>query len=442
MVTLGCPKNEVDSEVLLAQLEDAGYALVIDPVAADLTIVNTCAFIEEAERESIETILGLARERGPKGLLLVAGCLAERHGAELLREIPEIDGLLGPGRLDEVPALVEAVREGGGERIRLGRLDRRQSWQRRLRVGPPHIAYVKIAEGCDHRCRFCLIPRLRGPLRSRRADEILAEVRALGEEGVREVVLVAQDTTAYGRDLQPGDSLASLLRRLLEEPGPEWIRLLYTHPELWDDELIELCAAGGRLLPYIDLPIQHASDAVLRTMGRGSTAAGLAGLIERLRTRIPRAILRTTVITGHPGEGEAEFAQLREFLQEFPFDRLGVFAYSPVAETLSASAPGRPCGRLAEERRQALLELQRPIALSRQRARRGERTEVLIDGLDPRREFLVGRSYGEAPEIDGLVRVRLPESMSVAAVEPGTLCRVRIVGAGVYDLLAVAEGDV
>jgi ribosomal protein S12 methylthiotransferase len=299
---------------------------------------------------------------------------------------------------------------------------------------------VKIAEGCDHHCAYCLIPRLRGPLRSRTPKSIRAEMARLGAEGVAEAILVAQDTTAYGRDLADRPTLAALLRTLRDAPGPAWIRVLYTHPDRWTDELIGLFAEGGRLLPYVDMPIQHCADPVLQAMGRGRAGARIRRLIERLRARVPNLVLRTTLMTGHPGEGAAEHEQLLRFLGEFPFDRLGVFAYSPEVGTPAALLP-RVARREALRRRAAVLRRQREVVLPLQRRRLGESVEVLTEAWDVRHGRLLGRSYGEAPEIDGRVRIRMPRGTNGADIELGEFLSVRIVGAGAYDLDAVPQAQ-
>jgi ribosomal protein S12 methylthiotransferase len=439
LLNLGCPKNLVDGEMMLGLLVEAGYRLCADPADAEVQIVNTCAFIRAAQEESIGEILAAARwrEQSPARRLVVAGCLAQRHGEALLREIPQIDALVGPGRIGEIAAAVSDACKRIPRAVRLDGFGRAEPWEKRILSGAPHTAYVKIAEGCDHRCAYCLIPDLRGPLCSRPPDEIVEEVKRLGEAGAREAVLVAQDTTAYGRDLTPRSSLADLLRRLRDHDGPEWIRVLYTHPAHWDDELIAIFAGGGRLLPYVDLPVQHISDAVLAAMGRGRSGARIRRTITRLRERIPGLILRTTVMTGHPGEGRREFNELLQFLREFPFDRLGAFAYSPQSQTRSASQPGRPRLETARRRQAVVLELQRELALPLQRRRRGQVVRVLVEGVRPRDGMLFARSYGEAPEIDGIVRVRLPAPADAAAVELGEFMTVRIVGAGAYDLSAI-----
>ncbi|MFH1144457.1 MAG: 30S ribosomal protein S12 methylthiotransferase RimO [Candidatus Eisenbacteria bacterium] len=443
-IQLGCPKNLVDGEIMMALVERAGMRLAADIGAADVAVINTCAFIADAEREAIGCILETARlkRHGRLRFLIVAGCLAQRRGEALLEEMPEIDGLIGPSRCRRIADVIRALLGGRGARVALGGLEDPPPWKPRLRTGYPHVAYVKIAEGCDHRCRFCLIPRLRGPQRSRRAGDVVGEVRRLAREGTQEVVLVAQDTTAYGRDLHDGSGLAGLLRRLNEmRDGPAWIRLLYTHPAHWTDELMGVLAARGRVLPYIDVPVQHASDQVLTAMGRGRSGARIRALIERLRARIPDVVLRTTVMTGHPGEGPGEFAELLAFVRQFPFDRLGAFAYSPEPDTGSATVPGRPLIKVARERRALVLSAQKEIASGLQRTRVGRSYDVLVDGVRPRDRLVVARSYGEAPEIDGVVRVRLPAGKAQEMAEPGEFLRVRIVGAGPYDLLAVpAEG--
>lgn len=437
LVQLGCPKNRVDGEILLGQLEAAGYRLCHDPDEAELLIVNTCGFVRAAQEEAVDEILTAGRWKAaaPGRRLLVAGCLAERHGAELLAAMPEIDALLGPGRIAEVIDALDDLVAGRCGGARLGGLASPEPPLPRLRMGSPHSAYVKIAEGCNHRCAYCLIPRLRGPLRSRPIGRIAREIVTLGEEGVREAVLVAQDTTAYGRDLDPPARLEELLDRILARTGPEWIRLLYTHPARWSEALIDRFAAGGRLLPYVDLPIQHISDRVLLAMGRGRSGGRIRRLVERLRSRIPGLVLRTTVMTGHPGEGGREFRELLQFLREFPFDRLGAFAYSPEAGTRAARLTGRAEPRVAQERQREVLALQRGLALSLQRLRVGREETVLVEGWHEGERLALARGAGEAPEIDGWVRV--DASSLRRAPEPGDFLRVRITRAGPYDVRGV-----
>lgn len=442
-ITLGCPKNIVDSELMMAQAEEHGFALVWGPGEADIIVVNTCAFIEDAQRESIEEILRAAqwKERRRGRLLVVAGCLAERHGAQLLREIPEADAIVGPGRLSRMAPVLAALLGGArrGENrglVEVGVFEPVEALRRRMRTGSVGTAYVKISEGCDHRCAFCLIPRLRGPQRSRPADSIVEETELLAREGVREVVLVAQDTTAYGRDLPERPTLADLLRRLGRCDGPPWIRVMYTHPNHWTNELIDVFAEGGRILPYVDIPVQHISDSVLKAMARGHDGPRIRELVKRLRERIRGLVIRTTVMTGHPGEGPGEFAELLQFLREFLFDRLGAFAYSPEDGTRSAGLKQRAARKEAKARRARVLELQRQLSVSLQKGRKGSRLELLIDGVHAEKKYAIGRSYGEAPDIDGVVYMKVAGAKG--NIEPGDLVSARIVGAGPYDLVAVA----
>lgn len=456
-VSLGCPKNLVDAELMMGLLRDAGFTLVADPLSADVVVVNTCAFIREAEQEAIETILALAAENRARPLV-VAGCLPQRRRGALLREMPEIAGLVGPGRLAEIVPAVRAALAGGRPHVALGGLPSDYPAVERERTGSPYSAYVKIAEGCDHHCAFCLIPALRGPQRSRPAEDIIAEARSLAGEGTREIILVAQDTTAYGIDLVGRPALDDLLCRLRDAEGPEWIRVLYTHPVHWTEGLIDVFTTGGRVLPYIDIPIQHASAPVLKAMGRETSASELRSLLARLRERIPHLVLRTTVMTGHPGEGPEEFAELLSFMREFPFDRLGAFAYSPEAGTTAARLGSRPARREALQRRRQVLALQHEIAGELLARRKGTRTEALIEGADTARGLLIGRSYGEAPDIDGVVRVRLQrrrrarsaesgpretdeQAQAVGPAEPGDIIPVLIIAAGSYDLTAVPVAD-
>ncbi len=441
MVTLGCPKNVVDSERMLARLEAAGHRLCADPGDADVLLVNTCAFIEDAVRESIDQILELARLKGAPGggpILIVVGCLAERYGEELLREIPEIDALLGPGALPRLPELVAAVGDGQRGLVWTGSFGPEPERAERVPTGSPWTAYVKISEGCNHRCSFCLIPRLRGPQRSRSPEAIGAEVAELAASGTEEIILVAQDTTSYGRDLAGRPTLAALLDRLEHlVDGPRWIRVLYTHPRYWNEELIRAYEAGQRLVPYIDVPIQHASDRMLSLMGRGHTGADLERLVRELRRRIPDVILRTTVLVGHPGEREEDVTVLLRFLEEFPFDRLGAFAYSPVDETRSDSMADPVGVEVAAERRGRVLELQRRQAVFLQQRRKGREYDLLIEGVHRDRGYATARSYGETPEIDGIVYCKAPGAVRSGRVEPGDWVRSRVIGAGSYDLVAV-----
>jgi ribosomal protein S12 methylthiotransferase len=440
LVSLGCPKNQVDAELMLGALAHAGATPVDHPEAADCLVVNTCAFIERAKAESIETILELAEwkarsARRPR--LIVTGCLSQRYGAELLAELPEVDAILGTG---DLPRIVDVVH----------RLDARREWVTgappgylydaaapRVRLGRVPYAYVKVAEGCDMGCTFCAIPLMRGRHRSRPVGDIVAEVDALGRAAVAEVVLVSQDTLAYGKDLAgPGrPDFGDLLLALGGTPVP-WIRVHYLHPAHVTDRLIAKLARA-RALPYLDLPIQHADDGVLRAMRRGVTRRRMAEIVAALRDAIPGATLRTTVLVGFPGETEAAFGRLLDFLEEVRFDRVGVFTYSAEEGTQAAAMPAAESPPVphdvAAERARRVQERQDALAWERQRALLGTVQEVLVDGRSEDPAFpWEGRTAAQAPEIDGVVYLR------DAGLRPGQRIPVEIVEVDGYDLVGVA----
>lgn len=437
LYSLGCPKNVVDGETMMGRIDGGGFTLVPDPESAAIVVINTCAFIESAQREGIDEILELAqlKEAGSLQYLVVVGCLAERHGEELMREIPEIDALLGPGQFSRIDTLLRELVGGRQGIVNVGRFEAPAPLPARVRTGAPHTTYVKIAEGCSHHCAFCLIPKLRGPLRSRPLAAIVSEIEMLAAEGVKEVILVAQDTTAYGRDLPDRPTLVDLLTCLEVCDGPEWIRVLYGHLNYWTRELTDCFAAGGKLLPYIDLPIQHIADSVLKRMGRRIGGAEIRAHLTTIRRLIPNAVLRTTVMVGHPGEGESEFEELNNFLREFPFDRLGAFAYSPEDGTPAAGFQDRVAPEIATQRQRQILELQKSQARLTGRRRIGEELELLIEGVHAVKGYAIGRSYGEAPEIDGVVYVK-NASAAPGGAELGEFMTVRITGAGPYDFVA------
>ncbi len=429
---------------MMAVIEDHGFSLVHEATEADLVVVNTCAFIEEAQREALDEILGVAqlKETGRLRFLVVAGCLGERHGRQLMQELPEVDAVIGPGNLSGIGKLVESLLAGQRKLARLGVFEPPDQLRRRVRIGSPQTAYVKISEGCNHGCSFCLIPRLRGPQRSCAPEAVLQEVEGLAAEGVQEVILVAQDTSAYGCDFEASVGLADLLRQLVACNGPAWIRVMYTHPSFWTDALIDVFADGGPLLPYVDIPIQHISNRVLKAMGRSHDGDGTRALLEKLRQRIPGLVLRTTVMTGHPEEGPAEFEELLSLLREFPFDRLGAFAYSAEQGTRSALLEPQIGRAEAELRRRSVLELQRELAVRLHQERKGTTVELLIEGVQREKDYAVGRSYAEAPEVDGVIYVKAIGSTPQACVEPGDFLPARIIGAGPYDLVAVPDKEI
>jgi len=451
-VSLGCPKNQVDTELMLGQVRAAGHELVDDPDGADVIVVNTCAFIDAAKEESVDTILEMAQHKQAGARkLVVTGCLAQRYAGELAKDIPEIDHILGSA---DFPSLARALQPAvapvpsarpRGKRKPLPTIQVAETPTYiydhdapRVRIGAPHSAYVKIAEGCDRPCAFCIIPKLRGPQRSRPIDDIVAEVRALGAAGVVEINLIAQDLTRYGWDAGSSPAsratLAQLLRALGTVEGVSWIRLHYTFPSAFDDELIDVIASEPKIVKYIDVPLQHISDAMLKRMRRGHTSRVTRELVAKLRTRIDNLVLRTTFIVGHPGETAAEFDELCGFVTDAKFDRAGAFTFSVEPGTVSAILPHRVEPEVAAERQQTLMEIQRQISRARHDAMVGRELDVLVEGVSSEHEYLMeGRWYGQAPGIDGVTY------LSDRQVPPGSLVRARITQASDYDLAATLE---
>ncbi|MBI4265931.1 MAG: 30S ribosomal protein S12 methylthiotransferase RimO [Acidobacteria bacterium] len=464
MISLGCPKNLVDSEVMLGLAQQAGHELTRDAAAADVLVVNTCAFIDRAKQESIDTILEIAEHKktGACRTLIVTGCLAERYRAELREQIPEIDALLGTG---EVPSIVEAIGNGGprpvrtlpllranGEPVPVGRgVTPRQAGRTgppygarptyiydsdtpRLLATPRHYAYIKIAEGCDYACAFCIIPTLRGAYRSRPLDSILREAEALAARGVKELLLVSQDTSFYGVDRAERGGLARLLRALNRVAGIEWIRMLYLYPTTIGDDVLEAMAESEKVCQYIDLPLQHASDAVLKRMKRPGTRVSYERLLDRIRTRLPTSALRTTFIVGFPGETDSEFAELQRFVEAVQFDHLGVFTYSHEEGTSAHRLQDDVPATTKRQRRSRLMSLQRRIVARAQRARVGQQVRLLVDGPAAEHELVLrARTEGQAPEIDPLVYLT---ECNPAELPAGRFIEAEIVGSRGYDLLA------
>lgn len=433
-VSLGCDKNRIDTEEFMGLLAGAGYTVTGETGCADVIIVNTCAFIEEAQREAVETLLRMSRtrlRRGRRPLVIAAGCLVERHGPNLLRSIPGLAGAVGAHAYAGLPGFLEGCLAGRRQALVLPPPPAYRSWGPRLLTSPSHSAFVKIAEGCDNRCRYCIIPSLRGPARSRPLPEILDEIRTLVARGAREINLVAQDTTAYGLERDDGSAnLADLLQAGAALPGDFWIRLLYAHPAHLTGEVIGLLAAGGKIVPYLDLPLQHASDPVLQGMGRPYSGAHAAALVAELRQKVPDIALRTTIMVGFPGENLSHFRELLSFLHRHPFDRVGTFAYSPQPGTAAAAMPGAVPGRVRERRRRQVLAFQKPLSRFLNRRFLGRALPVLVEGKDPRRPGLfIGRSPHQAPGVDGVVRFTASRGPA-----PGDLVSVTIIAAGPYDL--------
>jgi ribosomal protein S12 methylthiotransferase len=440
-VSLGCPKNLVDSERMLGRLTQDGYALVPEAEGADVVVVNTCGFIEPARQESMACIREMLalKEQGKVGAVVVAGCLAERRGEELLREIPEVDHIVGVFGREEITQVVNRALAQTNEQRALFRPApiRAQEDTARLRITPRHYAYLKISEGCDRLCTFCAIPGMRGKHVTKPIEEVLREARELAADGVRELIVVAQDTTYYGMDLYGRVRLAELLRELDRVDGLEWIRILYAYPIHFTDELIDTLAGAKKIVPYLDMPLQHVNDRVLRRMQRRVNRATTEDLLARLRSAIPGLALRTTFIVGFPGETDAEFEELVAFVRAARFERAGVFPYSFEPGTPATRLDGHLPEETKLERQRELMEAQQQVAFEWSKAQIGREMEVLIDGPDPEiPNHSLGRSHADAPEIDGLVRVK------GKGLHAGDLVRVKVTAADGYDLAgrAVSTG--
>ena len=436
--SLGCPKNQLDTEVMLGSLVLEGYAIAERLEDADVAVVNTCSFIESAREESIQAILEVAdlRESGRLRGLVVAGCLPQRYGAELAKELPEVDAFVGTGTFQGIAGILDDALAGRsrGVYVEAGRTHLYDDATPRLLVGPGHSAYVKIAEGCDRICAFCAIPGIRGKFQSRSLDSLVREARQLAEAGVREVNLVAQDSTSWGKDLAGRPGLADLVRALDAVEGLDWIRLLYLYPSAVDDDLIAALGAARRVLPYVDVPLQHASDPVLRAMKRGTTAARQRRLVERLRAGIPGLTLRTTFIVGFPGETGADFEALCEFVREARFDRVGVFRYSDEEGTAAAGYGAKVPRSVARARYRRLAALQREIMAETLAAQVGREADVLVDAVLGRGRAL-GRLASQAPEIDGVTYLHARGvELAPGALLPARITQVR----GGVDLEAEA----
>ena len=440
MVSLGCPKNLVDSEVMMGLLAQQGYELTSDSNAADVLVVNTCGFIDSARQESVETILEIAqlKENGNLKRLIVAGCLVERYREELQREIPEIDACIGVNQLKEIESLVEPngrsilpVYSEGAAAPELFLYDETTP---RLRATAPYTAYVKIAEGCDHTCAFCIIPKLRGVFRSRSPESILREVEMLAAQGVKEFVLISQDTTNYGNDLALKDGLARLVDSIAAVPGVEWVRFLYCYPTAITDGLLDVMASHANVCKYFDIPLQHASRRVLGRMRRGGNREAYERMINRIRERVPGAAIRTTFIVGFPGERKEDFEELLDFVRTVEFDRVGVFTYSDEENSAGFELDEKVDPAIARKREQRLMKEQARISLRRNRRLIRTRVKVLLEGKSKESDLLLeGRMESQAPEIDGSILINdVPEG---AEPRPGDFVTVEITEAHEYDLL-------
>ncbi|AHF06642.1 30S ribosomal protein S12 methylthiotransferase RimO [Desulfitobacterium metallireducens] len=431
IVTLGCPKNQVDSEVMSGRISEK-YDLVQELEQADIIIVNTCTFIDSAKEESVDTILEMAqyKQEGHCQTLLAAGCLAQRYGEELMTDIQELDGILGTGNLAEVLEVIDEAQIHKTKHVTQGAPEfLYNDLMPRQRLSPKHYAYVKVAEGCDNFCTYCIIPKVRGHFRSRPEESILREIRQMADEGVKEILLIAQDTTRYGKDLYGELRLPSLVRKVAEIQGIEWIRLMYCYPDLFSDELIQTMKETPKVCRYIDLPLQHADNQILKEMNRRGTSEETEILIKKLRQAMPDIQIRTTMITGFPGETEVQFANLLAFVKRVGFDRLGAFAYSQEESTPAAQREDQVPHEIREQRRDDLMQVQQGIALERQQRWIGKTLKVLIEEKLPDGRYL-GRSEGDAPEIDGSVYVNSSQELKI-----GEFTQVKIHEVDSYDLM-------
>ena len=449
-VSLGCDKNLVDSEKMLGLLNEAGYRVAQEESEADAIVVNTCCFIHDAKEESIETILEMAewKKKGDLRALIVTGCMAQRYQDEIQQEIPEVDAVIGTTGYTEIVSILDEI------------LDRTESLQevspeetvtqeksfinccpsidllpdsladKRVVTTGGYTAYLKIAEGCNKRCTYCIIPYIRGQYRSFPMEDLLQEAKNLASSGVKELILIAQETTVYGMDCYGRKALPELLTKLCEIEGIEWIRILYCYPEEIYDELIQVMKEEKKICHYLDLPIQHASDRILKRMGRRTSKAQLVGIITKLRREIPDIVLRTSLITGFPGETEEDHQELMEFVDEMEFDRLGVFTYSPEEGTPAETMEGQVPEELKEERRDEIMELQQEISLEKGNDRIGQELLVMIEGKVSGESAYIGRTYGDAPKVDGYMFVQTGELLVT-----GDFAKVKVTGAMEYDLI-------
>ena len=437
-ISLGCDKNLADSEEMLGLLTAGGHEITDDETQADAIVINTCCFIKDAKEESVETILEMAeyKKTGSCHALIVTGCMAQRYQKEIIEEVPEVDAVLGTTSYgDIVKALEEAVAGNHFEEFRdIDYLP--DTGSKRVLTTGGHFGYLKIAEGCDKHCTYCIIPKLRGKFRSVPMERLIAQAEDMAEQGVKELILVAQETTVYGKDLYGKKSLHILLKKLCEIRGIRWILILYCYPEEIYDELIETIRDEKKICHYLDIPIQHASDRILKRMGRRTSKQELIDIVGKLRKEIPDIVLRTTLITGFPGETEEDHEELKEFVDEMEFDRLGVFTYSPEENTPAAEMADQVPEEVKEERRDELMELQQEISYDRGQDRIGQELLVMIEGKVADESAYIGRTYGDAPKVDGYIFVQTGELLMT-----GDFAKVRVTGALEYDLIGVLSDE-
>lgn len=431
-ISLGCDKNLVDTEVMLGMLTEKGHQMVDSEEMADIIVINTCCFINDAKEESIQTILEMAeyKKAGSVKALIVTGCLAQRYRQEIIDEIKEVDMVIGTNSYDKIVEAIDEALEGKTS-LKIEELTGiPEVTSKRVITTGGHFAYLKIAEGCDKHCTYCIIPKIRGNFRSVPMERLIKEATELAEQGVKELILVAQETTLYGKDIYGEKSLPKLLKELCKVSGIQWIRILYCYPEEITDELIRVIKEEKKICHYLDLPIQHASDEILKRMGRRTNKAQLIEIIEKLRKEIPDIALRTTLITGFPGETEEHHEELMEFIDEMEFDRLGVFTYSPEEDTAAALMQNQVDEEVKEDRQAELMELQQEIAFELAENMVGQDVLVMIEGKVADENVYVGRTYKDAPNVDGLIFVECDEELM-----SGDFAMVRVKGALEYDLI-------
>lgn len=431
-ISLGCDKNLVDTEVMLGMLASRGYEMTNDEQEADIIVINTCCFIHDAKEESIQNILEMAeyKKNGSAKALIVTGCMAERYRQEILDEIPEVDEVLGTTAYDRILDAVDAALAGQHE-VMTANLDALPLPEtKRLVTTGGHFAYLKIAEGCDKHCTYCIIPRIRGNFRSVPMERLLKEAQDLAEQGVKELILVAQETTLYGKDLYGEKSLPKLLRELCKISGIRWIRILYCYPEEITDELIQVMKEEPKICHYLDLPIQHANDTILKRMGRRTSKQELIDIVQKLRKEIPDICLRTTLITGFPGETQEQHEEVMEFIDTLEFDRLGAFTYSPEEDTPAATFEDQIDEEVKEDRQADIMELQQEIAFDKAEDMIGREVLVMIEGKVADENAYVGRTYRDAPNVDGLIFINTDVELI-----SGDFAKVKVTGALDYDLI-------
>ena len=435
MVSLGCAKNQVDAEQMLFLLQQAGYNILPEPAGADVVIVNTCGFIESAKTEAIDNILAMAqlKAEGSVGKILVTGCLAQRYQEEILKELPEVDGVLGTGSYYDVVSAVKQLLDGAEGIEEYGDIQAPVQECGRILTTPKHYAYLKIAEGCDNHCAFCIIPTLRGKYRSRPMDKLIEEAKELAVSGVKELIVVAQDTSRYGIDLYGERKLAELLRELCKIDGFVWVRVHYLYPDEMSDELIDVLANEPKIVKYLDIPIQHIDDGILKKMNRRGNSKYLKALLTKLRDRIPGLVLRTSLITGLPGEGEKEFEALCDFLREYKLERVGAFAFSPEEGTRAAKME-YPDAEVARQRADVVEEIQSRIMDEWNESMMGKKLQVLCEGYDADEECWYGRTFADSPDIDGRILFDSEEELT-----SGDFVTVEVTDACDGELIGVME---